>query len=334
MSGKTQTTKYPAIDAAKFIMAIFVVAIHTDPLIHYGNRVIQTIYSCLLHSAVPFFFLATGFLLVKNADAAATDLRSAIRRYLTRTVKLYTLWHILYLPLVIHHFCVNDYTVVKAVLVTLRSYFLVGKNFNADILWYLLSSIYALVFVSLLLKFRLSLTHILLCGGVIYYIFGMQFSYVTYYTEATPTILRTFRQALELAFTTGRVFTGFFYIPLGMLLARKHPPLALGLILMIGGFAGNYLLSGDSGTAMLAVQATGTLITVSRLALPDAPVYPFLRKTSTNIYFLHQWVMFVYCAVTGQLHRQGPDVFAATLLVSLLLSCILLHFQNRSKKRM
>ena len=155
MSGKAQRNSYPAIDAAKFIMAVFVVAIHSDPLIHCGNRIVQTVYGCLLHSAVPFFFLSTGFLLAKKAGAG--DLRPVIRQYLGKTIKLYTLWHIIYLPLTIHHFCTYDYSVIRSILVTLRAYFLVGKNFNADILWYLLSSIYALIFVSLLLKSQLAL---------------------------------------------------------------------------------------------------------------------------------------------------------------------------------
>jgi len=332
MSGKAQASSYHAIDAAKFIMAVFVVAIHTDPLIHCGNRIIQTVYGCLLHSAVPFFFLSTGFLLAKKADDTACDLRPAIHRHLRKTMKLYTIWHILYLPLAIHHFYTYDYTVIKSILVTIRAYFLVGKNFNSDILWYLLSSIYALVFVSLLLKHRLRMSHIVFFGSLVY-MFGIFFPYIMSYSVTLPPIPRTFLQLVELAFTTGRIFAGFFYIPLGMLIARKKPSLILGLTLLIGGFIGNYHLRDISGTVMLAIQSIGTFITVSCLSLPAAPVYPFLRKSSTNLYFLHQWVMFVYCFLTGQLHRQGPDVFLATTVVSMLLSGIWLYFRSRSSKK-
>lgn len=332
MSGKAQASSYPAIDAAKFIMAIFVVAIHTDPLIHCGNRVIQTVYSCLLHSAVPFFFLSTGFLLAKKADAASGDLRPVIHQYLRKTIKLYTLWHILYLPLAIHHYYTNDYTVIRGVLSTIRAYFLVGKSYGSDILWYLLSSIYALAFVSLLLKFRLRVFHIVLCCVPVY-LFGILFNYIIGCSSGWTPFLHTIFELIELAFTTGRIFTGFLFVSMGMLIARAKPPLILGLALLIGGFIGNYQHGGITGNIMVGIQSIGTFITISGIRLPDAPVYPLLRKSSTNIYFLHQWVMFAYGFLINRLHEQGPDVFLVTFSVSLLLSCLWLYYKHRISAR-
>lgn len=332
MSGKAQAHSYPAIDAVKFLMAVFVVAIHTDPLIHCDNRVIQTVYSCLLHSAVPFFFLSTGFLLAKKAEPAIDGLRSVIHRHLRKAIRLYTLWHIIYLPLAVYHYYTNDYTVIRGVLSTLRAYFLVGKSYGSDILWYLLSSIYALIFVSLLLKYRLRISQIVLCCVPVY-LFGIFFNYIMGHAGRLPAIPRTIFELIELAFTTGRIFTGFLFIALGMLIAQKKPPLMLGLVLLVGGFIGNYRNGGFTGNIMVGIQSVGTFITVSHISLSDAPVYPYLRKTSTNLYFLHQWVMFAYTLLTGQPYRQGPDVFLVTFSVSMLLSCIWLYCQNRSRTK-
>ena len=332
MTAKAQSNQYPAIDVAKFIMAIFVVAIHADPMVHCSNQFAQTIFRCLAQSAVPFFFLAAGFLLVKKADAESADLRSVIHRHVVKTVKLYCIWHIIYLPLAIYHFYTNDYSVVRAILVTIRSVLLVGKNFYSDILWYLLSSIYALLFISLLLKRRLSMPGIVACCVPVY-LFGIFYNYIIRYGKRLSDLSYVIFKGIDFIFSSGRIFTGFLFVALGMLIARKKPPLILSLTLLIGGFIGDYYLDGIPRNLMLAVQSIGTFMVISAISLPTSPVYPFLRKCSTNIYFLHQWIMFVFCFVAGNIYWRGPDIFLGTLSVTLLLSFIWIYFQNRKARK-
>jgi len=332
MSNKPQTgSSYQAIDAAKFIMAIFVVMIHTNPLYGYDNHVIQTIYSCLLHSAVPFFFLCTGFFLVRIADTTGSDLHAVTRRNLLKQVKMYLLWHLLYFPLTIHHFSMYQYSVIRSVLVTLRSIFLVGQNFNADILWYLLSSIYALVFVAVLLKFRFRLRSIAFSGCFVF-LLGILMEYFLRCPGPMPEALHTFQLILDVTIRNGRILTGFLYIPLGMLIAQEKPSLLSGLLFLFAGFIGNYHFNGTIGTFMLALQSVGTFIVVSNISLPASPAYPFLRKSSTNLYFLHQYVAFLYGVLADRLHQPGYDVFFVTLAVSLLLSTLWIFVQPRLQK--
>ena len=332
MSAKTESNHYPAIDIAKFIMAVFVVAIHSNPMKYCSNQIAQAVYRCLVQSAVPFFFLAAGFLLAKKAAVNAADLRSVIHRHVAKTIKLYCIWHIIYLPLAIYHFYTNDYSIARAVLVTIRSILFVGKNFYSDILWYLLSSIYTLIFISLLLKYRISMPRIALsCVPV--YLFGTFFPYIISYGKRLSPITYVFFKGIDLAFSSGRIFTGFLFVAFGMLIAQKKPPLILSLALLIGGFIGNYHLDGIPRDLMLAVQSIGTFMVISAISLPPSPVYIFLRKSSTHIYFLHQWVMFVFCFVAGDIYWRGPDIFFGTLSVTLALSCIWIYFQNRKAKR-
>ena len=332
MTAKAQTNHYPAIDITKFIMAVFVVALHTDPTTHWSNQIGQTVYRCLAQSAVPFFFLASGFLLYKNAEAKSVDLRSVIHRQIVKTVKLYCIWHVIYLPLAIYHFYTNGYSVIRAILVTIRAVLLVGKNFYSDILWYLLSSIYALAFISALLKRRLSIPCITACCFPIY-LFGIFFNYAVSYGKRLSSISYVFFKLIDFAFTTGRIFTGFLFIALGMLIAKKKPPLILSLTLLIGGFIGNYHLGGIPRTLMVAVQAIGTFMIVSTISLPPSPVYPVLRKCSTHIYFLHQWVMFVFCFFAGDITHRGPDIFLGTVAVTLLLSFLWMYVPKYFPKK-
>lgn len=49
-------------------MAFCVIAIHTDPLVSCNNTVVLAIYDAVVRMAVPFFFVASGFLLGKKCD--------------------------------------------------------------------------------------------------------------------------------------------------------------------------------------------------------------------------------------------------------------------------
>lgn len=57
---------YSNIDLLKFIAAIFVVAIHTDPLVNCKEEIFYYPLNMIFLTAVPFFFLSTGFLIGKS----------------------------------------------------------------------------------------------------------------------------------------------------------------------------------------------------------------------------------------------------------------------------
>ena len=61
-------------------MSIFVVAIHVRPLYGCTNTFVLAIYDNI-SCAVPFFFLASGFLLYKNSDA---DKIMTLKKYLKK----------------------------------------------------------------------------------------------------------------------------------------------------------------------------------------------------------------------------------------------------------
>ena len=55
--------QYNSIDLMKLIMAL-VVAIHTEPLVRCENIVVLNLYKAISDVAVPFFFIASGFLVL------------------------------------------------------------------------------------------------------------------------------------------------------------------------------------------------------------------------------------------------------------------------------
>lgn len=55
--GYSKTKQYYGFDAVKLIAAIFVVAIHTSPMIRYDGTAFFYFYDAIIRMAVPFFFM-------------------------------------------------------------------------------------------------------------------------------------------------------------------------------------------------------------------------------------------------------------------------------------
>lgn len=55
--------KFNSIDLFKFLMAIVVVVFHTNPFVHCESTLVNQIVIGIADISVPFFFMASGYLL-------------------------------------------------------------------------------------------------------------------------------------------------------------------------------------------------------------------------------------------------------------------------------
>lgn len=101
---------YYGIDLLKFIMAVCVVAIHTQPLYSIQSIVVQRLFDTITSLAVPYFFSVSGFLLFSKIDANILCRKSmeVCKKYLSRVLSLYVIWNIIYLPITIFGFKENN----------------------------------------------------------------------------------------------------------------------------------------------------------------------------------------------------------------------------------
>lgn len=325
MSG-TSSKNYNCIDAAKVIMALFVVAMHTEPLINCSDPIIPVIWECIVRCAVPIFFLSSGFLLEKKAGIS--DAHDVILKHLRKTIKLYLAWTVIYLPLAICNFRSAGTSFIKSVIFYVRGFLLVGENYNSWMLWYLLSSIYSLLFILLLHKHRVKPLHIAIFGGILFLV-GLSITEFVSLESTFPPSISLAQKLISYTITSGRIFTGFLYIPLGMLIARKeHISSLLGAILTVIGFVGNYFFDGFAGEALLAVCSTGLFIVISNIQLKDSPVYPIMRKISTVVYFIHMYVWtFYYTLVYGQ-KTFGWDSFFVVSILSVAIALVYIYWHS------
>lgn len=98
------STMIPGLDILKFVMSLFIVAIHSEAV--KGINYVSDITEPLIGSAVPVFFVVSSFLLfrkVRNKSKMEDINEKGILLHFTyRLVLLYAFWFIVQLPLVVY----------------------------------------------------------------------------------------------------------------------------------------------------------------------------------------------------------------------------------------
>lgn len=316
---------YPGIDILKFLMAICVVSIHTLPAGWFTSPAAQSLYDFLCASAVPFFFVSSGFLLaqkietrpVTDPDPQLTVVTASLKKF----TKLYVLWMLLYSPLAVWDMIRSGRGLVKGILVYLHGFFLVGEHYNSWPLWYLLSTIYALCFLWLCGKRKTPLKRIVLASIILFFC-GAAVSCLLENAHILPGALSGIFGALSGLLFPGRIVNGFLYISIGMLAYRRRfsNPMGIAFLLL-------HLASQLSGvelimTACSPLSGLGLLILASNASLENKPVYGLLRKLSVVLYFLHMYVWTFYYTAVYREKTFSLDSFLATTLICIVLGLI------------
>ena len=108
---RAERKQYRAIDIAKFVMAILVVAIHVRPFTGQTAFVYDDIIARI---ADPLFFQITAFLFFEKIFAQISgNLRQGmfwrmLGHYMKRILALYTAWFVIYAPVVLPRTCPRD----------------------------------------------------------------------------------------------------------------------------------------------------------------------------------------------------------------------------------
>lgn len=187
---QSHANRLNGIDAMKFLMAFPVVFIHIQPLFYclYPNTV-----SWFIRLAVPYFFIASGFLTARGYQNIASDAdrRTYLKRRALRFGKMFVIWLLIYLPLSLISFSyANGYVLAEDVAIYIIQVVLFGESHWAWPLWYLYSSMIAYFMIYKLSRFRSgkSMTVILValivvCQLILPYLNSIFPKYVAYVTK-------------------------------------------------------------------------------------------------------------------------------------------------------
>ncbi len=327
--------KYNSLDITKLIMATVVIGIHTKPFINCSSELVQNVWAMVSGCAVPFFFLATGYLLaVKFKEPwGAPDNTAVIVAYISKVVKLYTVWSAIYLPLAIADYVKEKRTLLYSIFHYFRGFFLVGEHHNSWMLWYLLSTIYALLFVLVFIRLRLPFRAVLL-GGALIMVVSIALDSLVAWEGYKPTVLYGLKMLIQLTIANGRILQGAFYIPWGMVLARKKLPLWANCTIFLLAFTGGGITDrAEARAGLIAVCSIALFGIVEQIKLKDSAAFPVMRKMSTVLYFTHLYVWtFYYIVVYGET-TYGPDCFFAVTGICITIALLYTAIKGNTKQK-
>lgn len=335
--------QYKGIDIMKFIMALFVVVLHTHPLQTVNAAADFVTADVIARAAVPFFFVASGFLLEQQISARRGETREILVKYIGRLLALYCIWTVIYLPVIICSKIIeSEESLAKSMILAVRDFIFAGSYGQ---LWYLPAVAVGVLLVFLLRKYlgekwtAVILLMLFLMGLLTQSYFG-----VTLAGMDPESILWKGMKAVKKVMVTCRngVFFGGVFIYMGTWIARcnlkmKQWMTVLGLILstILFYMEASYLWrigSVREKDMYLMLLPTAFFLMMLALNIEVRWNTVFLRKMSINIYLVHTAYKFVYRKLIGGDNESGMMLFLFTLILSLL-TAYLIEWVKRRRGR-
>lgn len=328
---------YNRMDVVKFILSICVAAFHTwllrSDMAFTSSYLFK--YSCDL--VVPFFFIAMGYLTLKNVDlksAAAVEEKILITA--VRFLKMYIFGTVVFLPVTVWDLMRSKIGWFKAAMVFIRNVIFMGENQYSWPLWFLLSAAYAMFF----LYFLIRILHLKQKGILISWVFVLLWCLLIEYIGVIPSeafILQGFR----FIFPGSKIFGGTLFVPMGVLLIKSRANMEAFMSkkisnVMLLGLVLNFLAAGILRPRLRLLLVPFGVIPVFIWCLKPYRVSPscckFMRLSSVIIYATHMFWYVLYTAlVYHEIGHSGIDVFLVSLAGSLLCS-VLIFFWNGKKQ--
>ncbi len=329
---------YGVLDIAKFISALLVIAIHCAPF-YQVNETWNFVYvQIIARLAVPFFFMASGWLFFQKLDIqkGAKDEGNlhVLKRYWLRILKLYLVWSALYLPLLIASWIKGGFG-FSACIRFLRDFLFNGTFYH---LWFLPALLLGILIVYILImKYK---RRSALCICFILYMLGMLINVYGSELINVP-LLNSLLSLYESVLVTAR--NGIFFAPLYLLLGffaqdfinNKFKKQALGAFLIsfialcAEAFLYRYLHMMNDLTSMyfcLVPTVFFLFIYLLQLSFNGNVITLYLRKLSLLIYVSHIYFITLFMNV---LKLSNLTVYLLTIVCSCAFSWCIIVLSDR-----
>lgn len=311
---------YAGLDVMKFIMALCVVMIHVIAFNPGWTPGPVVEYMILL--AVPFFFVASGFLLQhKIYRVGQENSAQVVSGYAKRIWKMYVCWIIIYLPLSMigKAWEVESHTWGQYVFIQMRSALMLGEVSYSYPTWFLYSLGFAVAFLYVFIKKRLPLWVLFVVG-----IGGIGLQYLSYHLELTSTIANSFH-------SLSRITLGSAYVLIGMMLrCHQHMIRAISvwaaLVVSVAMYAMGLPFSELVGS--YAIFGIASMIKVKT----RESLFLLARGESLWIFLIHMYIL-TPLVWSGTFSNPWAQ-FAVASMVSILLSGVLYLWSQRESGRM
>ncbi len=295
--------------------------------------------------AVPFFFMATGFLLAQRKGDGYFFGIDHVKKYVYRILKLYIIWTAIYLPVIIYKNIIDSGEGLRyGILTSIRDFIFVGSYGH---LWYLPATavgVAAVFFLTEKIGERWS-------GILLFFLFLAGLLAQSYYglleiwTGGGGLVWDALRLLKKIMVTSRNgIFFGSFFIYMGGWTARRYREIHLDTWMIWFGAAISVMLLGCEEVwlqrlefvregdmyVMLVPSAFFLLMASLRISLKKDMV--FWRKMSMNMYFIHLYFKFIYRQFLGEYNESGWRVFLFTFCNSLFFTYLFCMIEVWKKK--
>lgn len=335
--------EYGILDDFRMAVAFLVVAIHTSPLLTFTESGDFFMTRILARIAVPFFFMVSGFFVLKGENTDRT-----VRKFMKKTAALYGISILLYLPLNLytHYFQMEDF--FKNLL---KDIFFDGTFYH---LWYLPAAIEGVAVAYFLLK-KLGKKGAFFVSLILYLIGLFGDSYYGM-IKGIPALSGLYEGIFSLSdYTRNGIFFAPVFFVMGSLWAEKlswgkRKRQQISLVVPVAGLA----------ECFLAMTAEGMLLHRFSIQRHDSmyvmllPTMYFLfqlltafrqkgnlllRKTAMIIYIIHPYMIVITRMGAKALHMEKWFIenslvhYLAVSIESLLCALLLLGLWGMRKGR-
>lgn len=335
--------QYKGIDIMKFIMALFVVVLHTHPLQTVNAAADFATADVIARAAVPFFFVASGFLLEKQMSTHRGEMSGILKKYIRKLLVLYCIWTMIYLPVIICSKIIeSEESLAKSIFSAVRDFIFAGSYGQ---LWYLPAVAVGVLLVYFLRKYLgEKWTVVVLLALFVMGLLTQSYFGLTLAGMKPESVLWKAMKAVKKVMVTCRngVFFGGIFIYMGTWIARcdlkmKQWMAVSGLILstILFYMEASYLWRiGSVREKDMYLMLLPTAFFLMMLALNIEVEWNtvFIRKMSINIYLVHTAYKFVYRKMIGEDNESGIMLFLFTLALSLL-TAYLIEWVKRRRGR-
>lgn len=284
--------KTAIFDVVKFLCAFLVITIHTFPFIEINEQLNTFTVSAIARIAVPLFFVISAYFFFQHSK------KGYLAKYATRIGSLYLIWSVIYLPFFIRNHMGES--IIVMMMKYIRDFLFTGSYYH---LWFLPALIFAIVSVSLLLKY-LDDKKLMILAGVLYLIGCLGNIYSAFLLEI-PFIGNLFSLYLNIFDTTRNgLFFGIPFVVMGYFCAKvpHNKSIQTYYIFTLMSFicflmevvilnAFGILESLSCMYLTLIPLIYGLLRCMQTIEMPITPMHMYLRKMSLLIYVSH--ILFV-----------------------------------------
>ena len=314
---------YNSIDLAKFIAAILVVAIHTQP---FKGTDYDYYFTCFCRLAVPFFFVASSYFFFRRPSPD-------VKKYTKRLGTLYLMWFILELPIVYKRFFVDfDHSLPLQILNFFKE-LVFNNTWWAS--WYIMASILSVtIIVFIQRRYRLDNKSLLIIAVGGYFLSLISSGYYGVLDSFFNERLQFYHKAFSWCFHPANSFiVALIYVMIGKILSesewqkwsafkRESVVIVLLVVCLCAGMAEVHLLKwsayiNDAFVFLPFVTIIGFVILLKTDIKIKPSIALWLRNLSILIYILHPLCQFGNSQLLAL--KNGDVMFALTVVESLFM---------------